>query len=161
MRRGAPLLLLVLVRCTTPGAAPPEVVTIPSVPGPAPPPPPAAARRASGAEALRGVWREYWGDPEGTDVVYHDIYRIDPQPDGAVRLRVDDGGTIKGPAFAADELTFTQVTAFDVNYRLRLKPGGRQLEGTAQSPKGAFPIRWEKIADHPEDEVPEGSGPTD
>jgi hypothetical protein len=158
MRRGAPLLLLAC--CSAPPrAAPPEIVTIPSVPAPPPRPPPAASARGAQADALRGVWREFWGDPDGTDVPYHDVYRIDPQAGGALRLRVDGGGTIKAPAFAAGELTFTQVTSFDVNYRLRLKPGGRRLEGTARSPKGTFLVRWEKLSDLPDDEAPEAGAP--
>ncbi len=153
MRRG--VLLFALAGCAPPRAAP-AVVTIPSVrAAPAARPPAAAPGRAARADALRGVWREFWGDPETTDVMFHDIYRIDPDAGGAPRLRVDgEGGAIKRPAFAADELTFTQVTAFDVHYRLRLGAGGRRLEGTARSPNGVFPVRWEKIAEGPDDEVP-------
>ncbi|HEU4407861.1 MAG TPA: hypothetical protein VFS43_21545 [Polyangiaceae bacterium] len=158
MRRGAPLLLLAC--CSSPPrAAPPEVVTIPSVAAPAPRPRPAPAAAGARPDALRGVWKEFWGDAETGDVMYHDVYRLDPQPGGALRLRVDGEGTIKQPAFAAGELTFTQVTAFDVHYRLRLKPDGRRLEGTARSPKGTFPVRWEKVADRPDDDVPGEGGP--
>lgn len=162
MRRGAPLLLLACC-APAPRAAPPEVVTIPSATGDAPPRPAlAAAARRPRPEALRGVWKEYWGDPETSDVMFHDVYRIDPQAGGALRLRVDGAeGSIRQPAFAGDELTFTQVTAFDVHYRLRLRPDGRRLEGTARSPKGAFPVRWEKVADLPDDEAPREGEPDD
>jgi hypothetical protein len=147
-------LALLLAGCSTPQAAP-GVVTIPSVTALAPPPPASSAARKPRPDAIRGVWKEFWGDPETTDVTYHDVYRIDPQADGALRLTVDGAeGTIKKPLFASDELTFTQVTSFDVHYQLRLKPGGRRLEGTARSPNGVFPIRWEKVADRPDGEVP-------
>jgi hypothetical protein len=147
------LLLVLLAGCAASPPAPPGVVTIPSVGAAlvAPPPPARAAR----PHALRGVWREFWGDPATTDVMYHDLYRIDPDPAGALRLSVDGADDpIKGPTFAGDELTFTQVTTFDVRYRMRLKPDGRNLVGTATSPKGVFPVRWEKVADRPDARVP-------
>lgn len=102
-----------------------------------------SAGRASGLSAIEGRWMEFWAPGQETDVTYHDIYLITVSGGLNVRLEKEEGG-LSDIKYENGWLSFTQKTAFDVKYRLKLSADGSKLEGTATTPSKTVPIRWER-----------------
>ena len=92
-----------------------------------------------------GTWTEYWGDPETTDVNYHDIFTVKKDTDGVISVMIQ-GRDQKLDAVNWDgaTLSFTLQTSFANAYTLKLSPDGKMFTGSASNPKGVFPIVWEK-----------------
>jgi hypothetical protein len=97
----------------------------------------------AGDASIDGRWKEFWAPGQETDVTYHDIYLVSTAGGLSVSLE-KDGGNLSNLSYADGWLSFTQKTAFDVNYRLKLSADGKTLEGTAVTPNKTVPIRWEK-----------------
>jgi hypothetical protein len=132
-----PLLALFLLQCKTAPTAPPAQV-----------PANTAQPEAESGPTIEGDWKEYWGVAGQTDVTYHDEYRVDVDPDGAVSVSLvgaHEEQEIVDEAYVDGALTFTLTTSFQVRYRLELEPGGGWLAGSATTPKETVPIRWERL----------------
>jgi hypothetical protein len=121
--------------------------------GPAPPLPLAAAETAqepARAAALAGTWKEHWGDGA---LGYNDTYRVRVSGDTVTVEPIGASYEIREVRAGAGTLSFVQQTAFEVRYELRLDARG-ELVGTATTPEGTYPIRWERLGEDRDAPVP-------